>query len=173
MAWRTHCVGRHSWNLTLHHLAKPLGCIVGGLEVTSYRSIPSSRFCEPSVEQSLTTGSQTSGCSRRGLQMSLASPQQLSPAHRSSEISRRPNFSQNLLILTTGRRGEYSRHIPHALSHRSRLEEPASPAPRRADVWRAPVGSGVTGWLMRVIADDAHLSRPLLSATSCAIFVNN
>jgi hypothetical protein len=44
--------------------------------------------------------------------MSLASPQQLSPAHRSSEISRRPNFSQNLLILTTGRRGDYSRHIP-------------------------------------------------------------
>ncbi len=106
-------------------------------------------------------GSQTSGCS----------PPRL--AIRSSEISRGPNFSQNPLILATGRRGDYSRHIPQALSHRSRLEEPASPAPRLADAWRAPVGSGVTGWLMRVIADDAHLSRPLLSATSCAIFVNN
>jgi hypothetical protein len=94
-------------------------------------------------------------------------------AHRSSEISRRPNFPQNLFIFTAGRRGDYSRHIPQALSHRSRLEEPTSPAARFAGAWRALVGSGVTGWLMTEIADDAHLSRPLLSATSCAIFVNN
>jgi hypothetical protein len=34
-------------------------------------------------------------------------------------------------------------------------------------------GPGVAGWLMTVIADDAHLNRPLLSVTSSAIFVNN
>jgi hypothetical protein len=85
-----------------------------------------------------------------------------------------PTLYQNLSILTTVRRGDYPRHILQALSHRSRLEEPAaSPALGLDGFWRGPVGSGITGWLMTVIAGDAHLSLPLLSATSCAIFVNS
>ena len=63
---------------------------------------------------------------------------------------------------------------PPALSHRSRLGEPAaSPAPRIDDVWRASIGAGVAGWFVTAITDDAHLSRPSLPATSSAIFVNN
>jgi hypothetical protein len=71
-------------------------------------------------------------------------------------------------------RGANTPYISQAPSYRSRLTEPAaSPAPGIDDVWRVSIGAGVAAWLMTVIADDAHLSRPLLPSTSSAIFVYN
>ena len=104
---------------------------------------------------------------RRFFQLSYAN----SPDSKDFAPSR---FLPKLLIQTTDGRGADSRYISQAPSHRSRFTEPAaSPAPRIDDVRGASIGAGVAGWLMTAIADDAHLSRPLLPATSSAIFVNN
>jgi hypothetical protein len=104
---------------------------------------------------------------RRSSQLSYAD----SPDSKDFAPSR---FLPKLWIPTTGGGGADSRYIFQAPSRRSRFTGPAaSPAPRIDDVWRASIGFGVAGWLMTAIADDAHLSRPLLPVTSSAIFVNN